>query len=122
MRTLITALGLLVALGTATTAMAESDYDAMVGTWKWEDFTVKVEKCDKTGVCAEVVSGPKNVGMQMIQSRLKFADGNYLGKIAHPQTGDTYNSKISMVDTDVWHINGCTAQNVCASGDFKRVE
>ena len=103
-------------------ASADEGMEKMVGTWKWEGFTIKVQKCDKTGVCAEVVSGPKNVGMQMIQSKLTPTGGNYVGKVAHPQTGDTYNSKISMLNPDTWHIDGCTDKNVCASGDFTRVE
>lgn len=123
MKKTVTALGLLTALSVSTAVQAEQPgYEDMVGTWKWETFTIRVDKCDATGVCAKVVSGPKNVGMQMIQSKLKEADGNFVGKIAHPQTGDTYNSKISMTSNDVWHIDGCTAQNVCASADFKRVD
>ncbi|MCW8901299.1 MAG: DUF2147 domain-containing protein [Gammaproteobacteria bacterium] len=109
-------------LSMGQSALAETKIEAMVGTWKWADFTIRVGKCDKTKVCAKVVSGPKNVGLQMIQSKLTPADGSFVGKIAHPQTGNTYNSKISMLSTDVWHIDGCTDANVCASGDFKRVQ
>lgn len=122
MKHLLTTLGVFIAIALGNTAMANPRYDAMIGTWKWEGFTIKVEKCEKTGVCAKVVSGPKNVGMQMIKSKLSPAEGNFVGKIAHPQTGDTYNSKISMTSTDIWHIDGCTDKNVCASGDFKRVK
>lgn len=103
-------------------AMAENKIEAMIGEWKWEDFTIRVNKCDKTEVCAKVVSGPKNVGLQMIQSKLTPSEGSFLGKVAHPQTGNTYNSKISMLSKNVWHIDGCTAANVCASGDFKRIK
>ena len=103
-------------------AIAENKIEAMVGTWKWEDFTIRVDKCASTEVCAKVVTGPKNVGLQMIQSKLKATGDSFVGKIAHPQTGDTYNSKISMLSTNVWHIDGCTAANVCASGDFKRIK
>jgi len=113
---------ILLAAGLAESAQASPSYDKMVGTWKWEGFTIQVNKCDKTGVCAKVISGPKNVGLQMIKSRLTKSGDNFVGKVAHPQTGDTYNSKITMVSANVWHIDGCTVQNVCASGDFKRVK
>lgn len=112
----------LATLGFAHSALAAPSLDDMVGTWKWEGFTIKVQKCEATGVCAEVVSGPKNVGLQMIKTKLNSADASFVGKVAHPQTGDTYNSKISMVNANTWHIDGCTATNVCASGDFTRVQ
>ena len=101
---------------------AADGLSSMVGTWKWEGFTIKVSKCDKTEVCAKVVSGPKNVGLEMIRTKLKPTGNNFVGKVAHPQTGDTYNSKLSMANTDTWHIDGCTDKNVCASGDFTRVK
>lgn len=112
----------LVALSAATSAVAKNDIYSMLGTWKWEDFTIKVDKCDKTEVCAVVISGPKNVGLQMIQTKLSASGDNFVGKIAHPQTGDTYNSKLSMATADTWHIDGCTDNNVCASGDFSRIK
>ena len=94
----------------------------MIGTWKWEGYTIKVQKCDSTEICAEVLTGPKNVGLQMIKSKLSATDAGFVGKVAHPQTGDTYNSKISMVNESTWHIDGCTPANVCASGDFTRMK
>ena len=108
-------------MGASSITMASSDIHNMIGTWKWEGFTVKVEKCDKTDVCAEVISGPKNVGLQMIQTKLKPSGKDFVGKISHPQTGDTYNAKLSMLNQDTWHIDGCTDNNVCASGDFTRI-
>ena len=112
----------LIALSAANNAVAKNDIYSMLGTWKWEDFTIKVDKCDKTEVCATVMSGPKNVGLQMIKSKLTASGESFVGKIAHPQTGDTYNSKLSMASTNTWHIDGCADNNVCASGDFSRVK
>jgi len=109
-------------LTASASAMAKNDIYNMVGTWKWEGFTIKVDKCDATEVCAEVITGPKNVGMQMIKSKLTLSGDSFVGKVAHPQTGDTYNSKLSMANTNAWHIDGCTDNNVCASGDFTRVK
>ncbi len=122
MKKVINACVIVAAIGSANTVFAKNDIYSMVGTWKWEGFTIKVDKCDATEVCAEVISGPKNVGMQMIKTKLKSVDGNFVGKVAHPQTGDTYNSKLSVNDSNSWHIDGCTDANVCASGDFTRVK
>ncbi|HED34607.1 MAG TPA: DUF2147 domain-containing protein [Gammaproteobacteria bacterium] len=122
MKKIVNACVIVAALGGANNVMASSNVLDMVGTWKWEGFTIKVDKCDATEVCAEVVSGPKNVGMQMIKTKLTASGDNFVGKVAHPQTGDTYNSKLSMLSADTWHIDGCTDNNVCASGDFTRVK
>ena len=109
-------------LSMGNSAMAEPKIQEMVGVWKWADFTIRVNKCAETEVCAKVVTGPKNVGLEMIQSKLTPSKGTFVGKVAHPQTGKTYNSKISMLSENVWHIDGCTDANVCASGDFKRIK
>ena len=98
------------------------EINKMIGTWKWESFVIKVDNCEATEVCAVVVSGPKNVGLQMIKSKLKPVDNGFVGVIAHPQTGDDYHSKIKMASANTWHIDGCTKANVCASGDFSRVK
>ncbi|VAW58151.1 hypothetical protein MNBD_GAMMA11-862 [hydrothermal vent metagenome] len=122
MKKIVSACVIVAALGGANSVMAKSDVLSMVGTWKWEGFTIKVNKCDATEVCAEVISGPKNVGMQMIKTKLSASGDSFVGKVAHPQTGETYNSKLSMLDINTWHIDGCTDNNVCASGDFTRVK
>jgi len=122
MKKLVLACAATISIGMISSASASSDVTSMIGTWKWEGFTIEVAKCESTEVCAKVVSGPKNVGMEMIQSKLKPSEGSFLGKVAHPQTGDTYNSKLTMANADTWHIDGCTDANVCASGDFSRVK
>jgi len=70
MKKMINACVIVAALGGANNVMAKNDVLNMVGTWKWEGFTIKVAKCDATEICAEVVSGPKNVGMQMIKTKV----------------------------------------------------
>ncbi len=122
MKNIIKVCVVLLAFGAVNSAFAGKDITAMVGTWKWEGFTIEVVKCDATEVCAKVISGPKNVGLEMIKSKLTLSGDNFVGKIAHPQTGDTYNSKLTMASADSWHIDGCTDKNVCASGDFTRVK
>jgi len=103
-----------------------ADLKAMVGTWKWTDFTVQVKECTTNpsgaGLCATVIAGPKNIGMEMIRSKLAAqGDGSFVGKIGHPASGDTYNTKMVM-QGDTWHMNGCTDAGVCATGDFIRVK
>ncbi len=97
---------------------------SMVGTWKWTDFTIQVKQCatnpSGAGLCATVTAGPKNIGMEMIRSKLTpQPDGSFVGKIAHPASGETYNTKMTVQD-DTWHMNGCTDAGVCATGDFIR--
>ncbi|HUO99634.1 MAG TPA: hypothetical protein VMU01_13265 [Rhizomicrobium sp.] len=101
-----------------------ADLKAMVGTWKWTDFTVQVKECTTNpsgaGLCATVTAGPKNIGMEMIRSKLmQQADGSFVGKIGHPASAETYNTKMN-IQGDVWHMNGCTDAGVCATGDFIR--
>ena len=109
--------------GTASFAAEAKD---MVGTWKWTDYTVDVKECatnpSGAGLCATVTAGPKNVGMEMIRSKLDPKDGLFLGKIAHPASGEIYNSKLSLKDANTWSMDGCTDANVCAKGDFMRVK
>jgi hypothetical protein len=97
--------------------------DDMVGKWQWEGFTIEVTKCAaEAGICAKVVAGPKNVGMEMIRSKLEPKEGAFVGRIAHPMTADIYNTKLQLTDADSWKLDGCTDQNVCATGVFKRVK
>jgi uncharacterized protein (DUF2147 family) len=110
MKNITTAAIGLIAMGFTFTASAAGDVTSMVG------------KCDATEVCAKVIAGPKNVGLQMIKSKLEAKGDGFVGKVAHPQTGDTYNAKLNMADANTWHLDGCTDKNVCASGDFKRIQ
>lgn len=109
----------------ALPAMAAESKD-MIGKWKWTDYTVEVKECTTnpagSGLCATVLSGPKNVGMEMIRSKLESKDGAFIGQIAHPATGELYNTKMTLKTPDIWSMDGCTAANVCAKGDFERVK
>jgi len=122
MKKIILACAVSMSFGVINNANAVASLTTMLGNWKWEGFVIEVSKCKSTEICAKVLSGPKNVGLQMIKGKLKVVDGSYLGKVAHPQTGDTYSSKLTMADIDTWHIDGCTPANVCASGDFTRIK
>lgn len=95
----------------------------MIGTWSWEKFTVEVKDCKRPEkLCAKVTKGPKNVGMEMIQSKLEPKGKHFVGKIKHPKTGDIYNTKLTFSGKDAWQLDGCTDKNVCAKGTFKRIK
>jgi uncharacterized protein (DUF2147 family) len=106
----------------AFAAPAFANVDKMVGNWKWTDYTVACAKGGDNGMSCKVTAGPKNVGMEMIKSKLEAKDGAYVGKIAHPATGDIYNTKMSLKDDNTWSMDGCTDKGVCAKGDFTRIK
>ncbi|MDE2111113.1 MAG: DUF2147 domain-containing protein [Alphaproteobacteria bacterium] len=116
----------MVAAIAGTAPASATDLKSLVGTWKWTDFTIQVKECTTNlsgaGFCATVTAGPKNIGMEMFRSKLaQQPDGSFVGKIGHPASGDTYNTKMTITG-DVWHMNGCTDAGVCATGDFVRVK
>jgi uncharacterized protein (DUF2147 family) len=108
-------------LGLAAAANAASMAD-MVGTWKWTDYTVECKAGGANGMSCIVIDGPKNKGMEMVQSVLTPQGDAFVGDIKHPATGDIYKTKIVLKDPDNWSLDGCTAANVCASGVFTRVK
>ena len=117
--------GATIALALVAAAPANAvDVSKLVGTWKWTDFTVKSVTCNTNpsgaGLCMTVTAGPKNIGMEMIRSKFEDkADGKFFAKVAHPATGEIYNTNMTLTG-DVWHMDGCTDAGVCATGDFVR--
>jgi uncharacterized protein (DUF2147 family) len=116
MKKLICATALLGLAGTATAGGIEE----MIGTWEWEGYTIEVTACDATDVCAEVIAGPQNIGLQMLESTPEAADDAFTAKVAHPATGETYFTKMAYNGTDAWSMEGCTEAGVCAKGNFTR--
>jgi uncharacterized protein (DUF2147 family) len=108
-------------LGAAAAANAASMTD-MVGTWKWTDYTVQCKEGSANGMSCTVIDGPKNKGMEMVQSKLEPKDGGFFGDIQHPASGDIYKTKLTLKDPDSWALDGCTTGGVCASGVFSRVK
>jgi len=108
-------------LGLAVAANAASLAD-MVGTWKWTDYTVECKAGGANGMSCIVIDGPKNKGMEMVQSVLTPQGDAFVGDIKHPASGDIYKTKIVLKDPNNWSLDGCTASNVCASGVFTRVK
>jgi uncharacterized protein (DUF2147 family) len=118
----VACLGLLATAG----PLSAAELKDMIGTWKWTDYTVETKECttNPAGLCATVVTGPKNTGMEMIRSKLESKGGEFFGQIAHPATGDIYDTKLTLKNADTWSMAGCVVANksVCATGDFVRVK
>lgn len=120
----ILALAALAMAGLAATPAAAVNANSLAGTYKWMDFTVVAKTCSTNpsgaGLCMTVTAGPKNIGMEMIRSKLQDqAGGAFVGKIAHPASGEIYNTRMTF-DGKIWHMDGCTDAGVCATGDFIR--
>jgi uncharacterized protein (DUF2147 family) len=94
----------------------------MLGKWKWQDFTIEVKECQGDSVCAKVVAGPKNVGMDVFASKLVAKGGEWVGQITHPESKQVYNTRFQQKDKDHWRLDGCTAAKVCLSGEFVRAK
>ncbi len=118
MKKAIAAAAGLAVLGFATSALAGS----MVGKWSWEGFSIECKEGGANGMSCIVTDGPKNKGMEMVKSKLEPKDGAFVGQIAHPMTGETYNAKMVADGDDKFKMDGCTAAGACASGVFTRVK
>ena len=121
-RNSVLAFAALAIAGMTATSAAAVDLNSLVGTYKWTDYTVQAKTCSTNpsgaGLCVTVTAGPKNIGMEMIRSKLQDqAGGVFVGKIAHPASGEIYNTKMSF-NGKIWHMDGCTDAGVCATGDF----
>ena len=122
MKKMIAAAAGLLALGALSVSAMALDASRMIGKWKWQDYIVQVQKGGQYGLTAKVLSGPSNVGMEMIQSKLEDKDGKVVGRIRHPGNGKVYNTRMSMPDENSWKLDGCTDDGACASGVFTRVK
>ena len=94
----------------------------LVGKWRWQEFTIEVRECQGDNVCAKIVAGPKNVGMDVFASKLLAKGGEWFGQITNPDTKEVYNTRFQQKDKDRWRLDGCTAAKVCLSGEFVRVK
>jgi uncharacterized protein (DUF2147 family) len=117
-----TCLCLAFAIAALSVAAAAADIKDMVGRWRWQDFTIEVAECKGEGICAKVVAGPKNVGLDLFASKLTEKGGDWFGQITHPETKEVYNTRFQQKDGDRWRLDGCTAARVCLTGEFVRVK
>jgi hypothetical protein len=67
-------------------AASAADLKDMVGKWRWQSFTIEVKECQGDSVCAKVIAGSKNVGMDVFASKLVAKNGEWFGQITHPET------------------------------------
>jgi uncharacterized protein (DUF2147 family) len=94
----------------------------MIGKWRWKQFMIEVSECQGGNICAKIVEGPKNVGMQVFATNLTAKDGDLFGQVAHPETKEIYNTRFRQDGADKWQLDGCTAARVCLSGEFARIK
>ena len=106
-------------LGSAASAAEPKD---MIGRWRWKDFTIEVTPCRSGNICAKIVEGPKNVGLEVFANDLTAKDGDLFGQITHPETKEIYTTRFRQEGPDKWDIAGCTTARVCLSGEFARVK
>jgi uncharacterized protein (DUF2147 family) len=97
-----------------------ADLKDMVGKWRWQNFTIEVKECQGDSVCAKVIAGSKNVGMDVFASKLVAKNGEWFGQVTHPETKESYNTRFQQKDKDRWQLDGCTAARVCLTGEFVR--
>jgi uncharacterized protein (DUF2147 family) len=111
-----------ICVGLACSAAFAADLKDMIGRWRWQQFTIEVTACQGDSVCAKVVEGPKNVGMEVFAKQLTVKDGNLVGQIVDPNTKEIYNTQFQQQSENEWRLDGCTAARVCLSGEFLRVK
>lgn len=108
-----------VSLGLSGFAFAAEIKD-MLGRWTWQRFTIEIKECADGKICAKVVSGPKNVGLEIFGTELTNRDGDWFGDIMDPETGTTYRTRMQFTGSRTWRLDGCTTARVCLSGEFVR--
>jgi hypothetical protein len=117
-----TSVGTALSIALASSGACAADLKDMVGKWRWKAFTIEVAECQNGNICAKVVDGPKNIGLQLFAANLVVKDGNLFGQITHPETKEVYNTRFQQIGPDNWRLDGCTAAHVCLSGEFARVK
>jgi uncharacterized protein (DUF2147 family) len=97
-----------------------ADIKDMLGRWTWQRFTIEVTECAGRKICAKVVAGPKNIGLEIFASELTNREGAWFGDVVNPETGASYRTRIQFTGSRTWRLDGCTASRVCLSGEFER--
>jgi uncharacterized protein (DUF2147 family) len=97
-----------------------ADIQDMLGRWTWQRFTIEVAECAKGKMCAKVVAGPKNIGLEIFASELTHKEDAWFGDVVDPETGGTYRTRMQFTGSGTWRLDGCTASRVCLSGEFVR--
>ena len=101
-------------------SVSAAELKDMLGRWTWEKFKIEVSECEGKRICAKVIAGPKNVGMEIFASALTGKDGAWFGQIVNPESGAMYNTRMQYTAAKTWRLDGCTLARVCLSGEFVR--
>jgi hypothetical protein len=117
----ITALCAILVAAQSPAALA-ADMKDMIGSWRWQSFTIQVRACQGDSVCAKVVAGPQNIGLEIFATKPTAKGGELFAQITHPESKETYNTRFQQKDKDRWQLDGCTSTRVCLSGEFIRVK
>jgi uncharacterized protein (DUF2147 family) len=99
-----------------------AEINNMLGKWAWQKFTIEVTECASKRLCAKVIAGPKNVGMEIFASELTSKNGAWFGQIIDPDTNATYYTRMQFTDARTWRLDGCTASKICLTGEFVKAE
>jgi uncharacterized protein (DUF2147 family) len=110
---------IIIALMASGSALAAEIKD-MLGNWRWQKYTIEVKECADGKICAKVVAGPKNVGLEIFASQLTSKDGAWFGDLVDPESGSTYRTRMQLTKSGTWRLDGCTTAKVCLSGEFVR--
>lgn len=95
------------------------ELNEIVGNWAWKAFLIRISECQDR-MCATVVEGPKNVGMELFASDLKKKGEAWVGEVVDPETDEIYFTRLRMHTKDRLKLDGCTKSKVCLSGEFVR--
>lgn len=102
----------------STSLASAAELKDILGRWMWERFKIEVSECQGKRICAKVIAGPKNVGMEIFASELTQKDGAWFGQILNPETGEVYYTRMQYTGTKTWKLDGCASSRVCLSGEF----
>jgi uncharacterized protein (DUF2147 family) len=111
---------LVVSVVTPVETATAAELEELLGRWTWQSFKIEVSECAGKRICAKVIAGPKNVGMELFASELTSKDGAWYGQIVSPGTGAIYSTRMQFTATRTWRLDGCTASGVCLTGEFVR--
>jgi uncharacterized protein (DUF2147 family) len=116
--------GIVFALSISSCALAApigaAELKDMMGRWTWAAYKLEVSECAGGRICAKVIAGPKNVGMEIFASEFINKEGAWFGQVVSPETGATYNTRMQFTAAKTWRLDGCTASRVCLSGELVR--
>lgn len=95
------------------------DLSEISGTWTWKSFVIQIAACQDK-MCAKVIDGPKNIGMELFASDLNRQGEAWVGEVTDPETSVIYFTRLQLIDSNNLKLDGCTKNKLCLSGNFVR--